>query len=367
MKVIQLASPTGFYGAERWIVALARNLDSDRIKCELVVTSEDSDAPIELLEHFPEYDNNIHRLEMRSRFDFAIVKRIASLVEERGVDIIHSHGYKSDVIALLVAHRCSGLKTVSTPHGFGKIADIKLRLFTFIGRLALRRFDAVVPLSRPLEENILASGVSRERVRYIANGVDLSDIHADLTQSSRLTGRFRIGYVGRLAHGKQIDHLLEVFDMLWRDDSHLTLEIAGEGVERERLEARARTLPSAHAISFLGFVEDRFKLMRELDLFVMTSESEGIPRCLMEAHVLELPIAAYDIEGVDQLVCNGKTGLLAPLGDRAALASRCRELLDNPDWAAELAANGRRLVEEKFSAERMAHEYTSLYENTLCR
>ena len=81
------------------------------------------------------------------------------------------------------------------------------------------------------------------------------------------------------------------------------------------MEKLALTLPSAESIHFLGFRNDRLELLSQFDLFVMASSDEGIPRCLMEAIAMDIPVAAYNISGIDQLVMHEKTGLLAKYGD----------------------------------------------------
>tara|TARA_B100000749_G_scaffold235639_1_gene193430 strand:- start:1171 stop:1473 length:303 start_codon:yes stop_codon:yes gene_type:complete len=86
---------------------------------------------------------------------------------------------------------------------------------------------------------------------------------------------------------------------------------------------------------------------------------------MMEAMAVGVPVVAYDIPGVDRLVKHGETGLLAPHGDKASLASCCRQLLDNPALAATLSGNARQLIDEKYSAARMAQEYEHLYADLL--
>jgi glycosyltransferase involved in cell wall biosynthesis len=111
----------------------------------------------------------------------------------------------------------------------------------------------------------------------------------------------------------------------------------------------------------MGFRSDRLELLSKFNLFVMTSSLEGIPRCMMEAMAVGVPVVAYDIPGVDQLVEHGKTGLLAPFGNKAALAACCKQILDDPELADTLSRNAREMVNERYSAARMANEYELLF------
>ena len=97
----------------------------------------------------------------------------------------------------------------------------------------------------------------------------------------------------------------------------------------------------------------------------MTSTLEGIPRCLMEACAMEIPVSAYDIAGIDQLITHKKTGLLASLHDFEQLQKDWITLLDDNDYATRLARVSRQFVEDSFSAKRMASEYYSLFKKML--
>lgn len=160
---------------------------------------------------------------------------------------------------------------------------------------------------------------------------------------------------------KGIPDLLDVFDELYGADKNLKLQLLGDGSQREALEEKAIGQGSAKAIEFLGFRSDRLELLSRFHLFVMTSSVEGVPRCMMEAMAVGVPVVAYDIPGVDKLVKHGETGLLAPHGDKAALASCCLQILEDPALAAVLSSKARQLIDEKYSSARMAHEYEHLY------
>ena len=155
--------------------------------------------------------------------------------------------------------------------------------------------------------------------------------------------------------------------MAWKRKKRQDIELVllGDGEDRPSLENYASTLDSASEIKFLGFRNDRLQLLRDFDLFVMTSTLEGIPRCLMEACAMETPVSAYNIAGIDQLVTHKETGLLAKLHDSEQLQKDWETLLDDSNYAAKLGENARLFVEQHFSAKRMADEYLSLFKSVL--
>jgi len=361
-NVLHFISPTGFYGAERWILALASKMGGDRGRCELAIISENPEQKFEILERYPASAGNKYRLEMARSFDFSIIGRLAELLREQQIDLIHTHGYKSDIIGYLAARR-AGVACVSTPHGYGLHNDAKLRFYYYISGHFLKRFDRVAPLSEELADQVREMGVSESRLQVIENAFDVDEIDAVIKASPirKASNISRIGYVGQLIPRKQIDQLINVFARLSAKEPDLELIIAGEGKQRAELEALANSLECRDKISFLGYVEDRLELMRTFDMFVMTSASEGIPRSLMEAMALSLPVVAYNIQGVDVLIEHDATGLLAPLSDQDSLESNISSIIDNIDVAQRLGNGARMHVETRFSASRMSDEYQALY------
>lgn len=367
LRVLQFITPSGFYGAERWVLAMANNCDSTRLLCDLVVTRESATQDLTVAELYPRHKGDVHYLDMRGRFDLRAIQQLCRIIREREIDIIHTHGYKSDLLGLVAARR-TGITAVSTPHGFSGNVGFKLRTFIKLGTMALRYFDAVAPLSTQLLDDMRRFGVPDQRVQFIENGVDLTELEAlrrDLQATPTVPESFHLGYVGQIIPRKGIRDLLQAFNALWQHLPHVRLSLVGDGAQRAEMEAFAATLPAAAHIEFLGFRSDRLELVRSFDAFALTSSLEGIPRCLMEAMAIGTPVVAYDIPGVDQLIRHEQTGLLAPLGDWQALAEQLQRLAHDATLAQQLAQQGRALVDQRFSAQRMATEYDQLFRRLL--
>jgi len=333
------------------------------VTCDLAVTRESEHQDLTVAEVYPQAVGEVHYLDMAGRFDLRVVRQLVSVIQRRQIDVIHTHGYKSDILGLLAAKK-AGIRCVSTPHGFSGKVGFKLATFIRIGTHMLRYFDAVAPLSEELAADMGRFKVPESKTRSIRNGVDLTEIDAamqNLPPSDAQQISKHIGYIGQMIPRKGLPDLLDAFDRLYATDPTVKLKMLGDGSQRAELEEQAASLKSASAIEFLGFRSDRLALLSQFDLFVMTSSLEGIPRCLMEAMAVGVPIVAYDIPGVDQLVQHGETGLLAPLGDVNALVNCCNQVLTNPELAQHMAAKARTLIDHRFSAARMAREYESLF------
>jgi len=368
INVLQFICPTGFYGAERWVLALANNSDQEKVRCDLAVTEESRSQNLEILQHYPDIEGKTFKIKMRSRFDLNGITKLCKLIHDRDIDIIHTHGYKSDIIGLIAAKR-TGIKCVSTPHGFGEIKSTKLKLFIKLGVFSLKFFNRVVPLSPQLQKDCQNLGIPKQKLAYIQNGVDLKEVEQYRQKNTKIpknnNDEKTIGYIGQMIPGKNIDHILNIFEELCKKHNHLKLQLLGDGKSREALEIQAKNLSQANKIEFLGFRKDRLEKLSRFDLFVMTSSSEGIPRCLMEAMAMGVPISAYDIPGIDQLLINEETGLSAPYGDQRLLQQQWEKLLFEQEYAHKIAANGRDFILKNFAASRMSEEYYNLFKEIL--
>ncbi|MCF8038230.1 MAG: glycosyltransferase family 4 protein, partial [Desulfohalobiaceae bacterium] len=309
-----------------------------------------------------------HEIPLKGRFDPRAVSGLVRLLKEHKINLVHTHGYKSDILGL-VASRFSRVKSLATPHGFENAKSLKLQTFIRLGCWALKHFDSVAPLSEALFNDMLRIKVPHDKIRHIQNGVDLGEIERELHRQSPpfVTGNRekRIGYVGQLAFRKNLGAMIRAFDLLCQEQDNVRLILIGDGPQRSELEALANSLSCADKVDFLGYRNDRLRIVKELDLFCMTSSLEGIPRCMMEAMALGVPVAAFDIPGVDKLLLHGETGLMAKFGDVQGLKTCLAKILSEPDLTAALSKNGREHIEKHFSAQRMAWKYEELYEQML--
>ena len=238
-----------------------------------------------------------------------------------------------------------------------------------MGNQFLKWFDKVLPLSEQLCRDMNDIGVKKQKIVYIQNGADLEEIEGirlhDAGPVERSPDKKRIGFIGQMIGRKNLFDLLDIFENLSQKHDNLELILLGDGEQREELEVYAKALSSSPSIEFLGFQHDRLHWLKTFDIFVMTSTLEGIPRCLMEAMAMGIPVAAYDIAGIDQLITHKYTGLLAPLGEKEKLAAHWEKILFDAELANQLSDAARGFVYEHFSGQRMAREYTELFKEVV--
>ncbi|OAG27694.1 glycosyltransferase family 4 protein [Thermodesulfatator autotrophicus] len=366
IRVLQLGSPTGLYGAERWILALIKYLDREKIETIVGVIRDDPTLDAPLLAEAEKLGFETMAIEAYGRFNPQAVRKLKAYLKEKGIHILHTHGYKQDLAGFLATR---GLKTkiLATPHGWSKEPDLKLAIYEALNRLVFLGFDRVAPLSREIYEGLLRIPGLKRKLTLIVNAVDLSEIEAvkDVPEeilARKKEGFFILGYIGQLIHRKGLDVLLKA--LAYKELSDCFLFVVGEGPLKEDLKALAARLGISDKIHFTGYREDRLNFLRGFDVFVLPSRLEGIPRCLMEAMGMGKPVVASAIEGIKDLVCeDGEGGLLFPPEDEKALAQKIAFLKKDYTFREKLSQKARQIVTEKFSAERMAREYEALYQD----
>lgn len=360
IRVLHLGSPNGLYGAERWILALVKHLDRVEVQSHVGVILDEPGLDPPLLHEAASLGLETVGIDAPGRFNWSAVGKLREYIQTHGIDILHTHFYKTDLIGLL-AVRGTTCKLVTTPHGWSTQAGWALRCYEALDRLLFRYFDAVVPLSPELARELESKAGSK--LRYIQNGVDVGEIDAvkvlaPEAQEWRERGEFVVGYIGQLIARKGLSTLLQAFRRLGAPDARLVL--VGEGPQRAELEALSQTLGIASKVDFLGYRKDRVELLRGFDVFVLPSQLEGIPRCLMESMAAGVPVVATDIPGCRELIQHEANGLLYKPGDVDGLV-RALRAIGTKGLRRELALAGRAEVEQNFSATGMAISYQDLY------
>jgi glycosyltransferase involved in cell wall biosynthesis len=364
IRVLQLGSPAGMFGAERWIMALAKHLPRDQVETVIgVIQDEESGREPPLCEHARAHGFETLTINAPGKLSAGAVGGLREAIADSRLDILHTHFYKPTILGAL-AVRGTQCKLLATPHGWNTDAGFKLQAYEWLERLAFAQADVVAPLSRDLETGLKRLPWLKGKVELITNGVDLSEVTqsdsvADEVTVAKAGGAFVVGYIGQLIARKRVDTLIEAFAGL--QDKSAVLFVIGDGEQRGALEALANQLGLAGRVRFLGFRNDRLDFLRGFDVLVLPSALEGIPRCLMEAMAAGVPVVGTRIPGISDLIEDGHTGLMFDLGSDDQLEERLTRLLLDPALCEGLAFDAKRRVTESFSANAMAVSYQRLY------
>jgi L-malate glycosyltransferase len=302
---------------------------------------------------------------------FEILGEATRYIRGRGIRILHSHRYKENLLAALLARRCRVPFVVRTEHGgpepFQGLEQLKHRLLRQVDRLVgSYATSRVISVSAELQPH-LARYVKPRRIAVIRNGLDTKNVRSDLSvleAKRRLNIPDRcpvLGYAGRLAPVKRLDIFLAAAKEIARQIPDPRFVMVGHGSERPRLEGLTRALGLQHRVLFLGHRDDIYDVLRALDVFVLCSDHEGLPMVLLEALNLGIAVVARRVGGIPEVIQDGVSGLLVDSPDPHALAGACVRLLEDSTLTRRLAAGGQSRVAERFSAERTAADVADLY------
>jgi L-malate glycosyltransferase len=241
-----------------------------------------------------------------------------------------------------------------------------LRLFRILN--PLKGPDLLTGVSPAVTEIMRSvSAVPEEKCASVLNGIETSlyeSSHRDQKRAAMgfLSGDRIIGAIGNLRREKNQQLLLKAFAILVETDPRAKLLLCGDGECRAGLERSARELNVANRVQFLGYRLDAHEIMGIFDVYCLPSVYEGLPLSILEAWAAQRPVVATDVIGIRDIVRHGENGLLVPLDDERRMAGEILRVLENSGLAAELAAEGFRLVMSRYDVEKMVTGYESLYQ-----
>ena len=362
LRVLQVTAPGLFGGRETVVRDLSIGLhDRGHVVDVLAVLDEGTD---------PESHPFVAALESRGVPVRAVVlpprayraeaRAIRTLVGETDAQIVHSHGYRTDVIAKLSLGSFNAA-IVSTAHGFTG-GGWRNQLYERLQVEAWKRCDGVVAVSAPLVDSLESRGVNRTKIQLIPNAWRDSGSRATRTEARRILGIAddvrAMGWVGRLSSEKGPDVALEAFGRSPGDGTEL--HFVGDGRMRAELETQAREQGIHRQVIWHGPVADAGRYLAAFDLLVLSSRTEGTPIVLFEAMAAGVPIVATAVGGVPDVV-SVREALLVPPDDPDALAAAIGRLLDDPEECRKLTESAARRLNSAYALEPWLEAHESLY------
>lgn len=175
--------------------------------------------------------------------------------------------------------------------------------------------------------------------------------------------KFRIGYIGRLSEEKGVRFLINSIPALKKVIPNVKVIIAGTGPLEDELKKLAKRKGIEDSVSFTGQVANAFEVLKDLDLFVLPSRSEGCPIVVLEAMAMGLPVVATNAGGTPELLVDGETGLLISYGDTQALVDSISKILTNQNIALDMGIKGKDRAFSKFHPSFFTSHFEQLYKN----
>ncbi len=359
-RIVHVTAPAEVGGLERVVQALA--IGQRRVGHEIHVAAVlDGPEPNHWLLDAVRAEGVVtHPLVLPARAYWAERRAIAELCRRIEPDVVHTHGYRPDVVDAEVARR-SGIPVVTTVHGFAG-GGWKNRLYERLQCRAFRKFEAVVAVSRALAQHLARRGVPAERIHVVPNAWHQPAVLLERAAARQILGiperRFVIGWVGRLSCEKGLDVLLEALPHL--ADVPVVVSVLGTGHARAVLDDRARALRIGDRLTWHGPVADAARLFAAFDVFVLSSRTEGSPIVLFEAMAAGIPIVATRVGGVPDVVSSAEAALV-PADDPLALAAGVRTVYRDRKAARVRAGRARERLQREFRVEPWLARYEAVY------
>lgn len=363
LSIVHVTAPARFGGLESVVRLLAagQRRRGHLVRVVAILSEDGHDHPF--VASLRAEGIEVTVLRVGARQYLAERRGVAAVCREAAADVVHTHGYRPDVVDSGAA-RALGIATVTTLHGITGTAG-RARAYLWLQRRALRRFDAVVSVSVPLAERMRAGGVPAARIHVLPNGFAPRADPLDRAAARAALGlgdERAIGWVGRLSIEKGGDVAVEAMAKL--GDRASRLVVIGEGPEAEPLRARALALGVADRIRWFGALADAGRYFGAFDAFLLSSRTEGTPMALLEAMAAGLPIVATRVGGVPDVV-DERSAWLVPSEDPGAIAAALTAMAGSPDEARRRGIEARERVARQFGVEAWLDAYDDIYRSVV--
>lgn len=360
ITVTHITSGDLWAGAEVQVYNLCKALNtSDEVAVTAVVFN-----PGILHDKLVELSIPVTLADESSTSPMGIAKAIASHCRSQGTDIVHTHGFKENVLGIVGKELARIRYSVRTVHGN---PEHKLswkrphkwlvnRLDIWLGRT---RQQAVIAVSSQLEEAL--QPLFPGKVHKIFNFIDVQELRNSwLPKPERTSTLLQLGIVARLVPVKRVDLFIKIIHQLFKQGVDCKGIILGDGPLKPELQNLCVSLGIEQRIDFRGFVDPVAKDMLELDALIITSDHEGLPMTLLEGLALGLPVYAHDTGGISEVLQNCGYGALVRDQD----ANKYVEAIKNSEYGRKHLSSEHNVIEHlknNFDKDCASESYTRLY------
>ncbi|WP_323750778.1 glycosyltransferase [Marinobacter sp.] len=377
IRVLHLIDSGGLYGAEKMLLTLVAEQIKQGLAPMILSAGEPGhpEKPIEA--EAKRLGLPVTPWRMKPGFNRTEARKIIRWAKSDGFQLLHSHGYKFNVLMGLWPESIRSLPLITTLHGYIKAPRFtKSWLYESVDRLALNQMRAVVLVSDAMKQQIPKAVAESGKVAVIPNGLDIEAVR--IKAQKPIDGVFTEFFgkhspvvlgVGRLSPEKGFESLIRVFSRLRESYPNAGLIIIGEGAMRTTLERQAKELNLSSSLLLPGYYNEVPALMALADIICMPSRTEGLPITLLEAMAVGVPILATDVGEIGRVLGkvqgSAQGGAILPPEDDAALFEGLNTVMSNPEAMDEAKAWSRERVQADYSSDAMTRRYSSVYQQAL--
>jgi len=363
MKILYLINHAGAGGTEKYLKILLDNLkEIEPIVCyneEGLLVSELKEKGIKTI-----------RLNMRSPFDLIAAGKIAKIVKENKIDIIHSQYLRENYIAILAKLFGSKAKIVYTCH-FNQIDTKKVR---FMNKIFYKHLDKIIAIAKIVEYSLIKSGADKEKIKVIYHGVKLSEKSAPLVECKTKylqdveKDKFVISCASRFSEEKGNEFLIRSIEKLNKMTSKpFKVLLANEGQTLENCKKMVKDLKLEKVVKFLGYLKDDIDdLYLASDICVTPSKTEGLGLATLESLRFGVPCVVTETGGLTEIINDkNKCGIVVTYGQEEEMANALLTLMDDENLRKTYKLNAKKVIEDTFSLDKMLKNTEYAYNEVL--
>jgi len=381
LKVLHIIDSGGLYGAEMVLLHLVA--EQIRQGLEPIIASIGEKAIIEKPVETEAIKRGfrVEKFRMHPGPNLIGAYEILRFAWNEDVNILHSHGYKGNILFGFLPRLIRKIPVVATIHGYTSTGNVysRMRVYEWLDSKALRFMDAVIFVSNAMKSNARFKHINPTKIHVINNGIALPREDSQSTRSAQRTKStsgpanpdqhiidfcnrgFTIVSIGRLSPEKGFNYLVEAFNLLIKRGINAYLLIIGEGSERKVLESLVERYNIKDNVLLPGYIKNARMYLPYCNVFVLSSLTEGLPITLLEAMEAKIPIIGTIVGGIPDVLIHGETGLLVKDQNPRALSEALYLLYNNDELSHGLAHNAFQVLRDKYSSNEMARKYYNVY------
>ncbi len=370
IRVLQMIDEASVGGGQMHVLLLSKYLD--KTEFDVTIATEPQGY---LVDEANKIGVPTLPITISNSFSVKTLVEMKRQFQQTDFDILHTHGGTAGFWgrAAAMLNRLPSVR-IHTYHGLHYLSEAYegRKSFRIADRLALPFTTRVICVCKSDLQKAMAAGIATEKKGVVIyNGIEVETFsHQTKRKELRQTlgvqeNEIVVGTVGRLHRQKAQDILLQAFKKVLDQHPNVRLWIVGEGELRSGLERLAHDLGIGERVNWLGGRTDIPELLSAMDVFVLSSLWEGQPIVLLEAMASGKPVVATNVDGIPEIVENGKSGLLVEAGEVGPLALAMEQLILHPQLREEFAARGKDRISEEFTARHMAGRIAQLYRSSL--
>ena len=317
-------------------------------------------------------------LDFSKQVNLPLIFQLKRIIKKNRIDIVHGQGARAEFYARLankITGRAKYISSIATLVEEFEVSPLRQRLYRLFNLLSAKFVDYFIVVSDFLKKKIINEyKIPPEKVVRIYNGIESDYFRSDSVRIKRSNIKHEfnlekdckiIGSIGRLAPKKGFEYLIQAIPGVLKTYPEIKVLIVGDGPLKAELRVLSEKLGVKDNVIFTGFRTDIKDILNAIDIFIMPSLVEGFPMVVLEAMAMGKPIIATRIDGIKEQIIDSETGLLVSPCDADALAKSIIHLFGNRKFRNMLGVNARKLVEKKFSIEKMIANVETTYQDLL--